>query len=190
MLVIKRYIERKKVFRERKLSKKIRAKRAAFNKQAIWNKWLCNNVDLIVALTFFVISQRVALSTVAIMCKKLPSDEADFVIESIPLLKNLLQYHDERALEHASVCLNQIPKASALSSNQLDELCVRGFVKKVITLILTTSSRGGKASLNSSTYTMAKEQIYISIFVAGHVDSGKSTTTGLLSENQMVDALT
>ncbi|GJR00226.1 hypothetical protein Tco_0523210 [Tanacetum coccineum] len=112
------------------------------------------------------------------MSEKLPSDEADFVIESIPLLKNLLQYHDARALEHASVCFNQIVEASAASSNQLDELCIRGLVKQVATFISTTSSRGGKASLDSSTYTMAKEKIYISIFVAGHVDSGKSTTTG------------
>nr|GEX12058.1 hypothetical protein [Tanacetum cinerariifolium] len=34
---------------------------------------------------------------------------------------------------------------------------------------------------------MAKEQIHLGIFVIGHVDSGKSTTTGHLNEKQMVD---
>lgn len=42
------------------------------------------------------IFQRVALSTAANMCKKLPSDAADFVMEAVPLLTNLLQYHDAK----------------------------------------------------------------------------------------------
>ena len=37
-----------------------------------------------------------ALSTAANMCKKLPSDAADFVMEAVPLLTNLLQYHDSK----------------------------------------------------------------------------------------------
>jgi len=40
--------------------------------------------------------QRVALSTAANMCKKLPSDAADFVMEAVPLLTNLLHYHDSK----------------------------------------------------------------------------------------------
>jgi hypothetical protein len=40
--------------------------------------------------------QRVALSTAANMCKKLPSDASDFVMEAVPLLTNLLQYHDAK----------------------------------------------------------------------------------------------
>ncbi|XP_075074301.1 E3 ubiquitin-protein ligase UPL3-like isoform X2 [Nicotiana tabacum] len=40
--------------------------------------------------------QRVALATAANMCKKLPSDAADFVMEAVPLLTNLLQYHDAK----------------------------------------------------------------------------------------------
>lgn len=42
--------------------------------------------------------QRVALSTAANMCKKLPSDAADFVMEAVPLLTNLLQYHDSKVM--------------------------------------------------------------------------------------------
>jgi hypothetical protein len=49
-------------------------------------------------VSFYFISwfQRVALSTAANMCKKLPSDAADFVMEAVPLLTNLLQYHDAK----------------------------------------------------------------------------------------------
>ncbi|GJU58363.1 E3 ubiquitin protein ligase UPL3 [Tanacetum coccineum] len=97
--------------------------------------------------------QRVALSTAANMCKKLPSDAADFVMEAVPLLTNLLQYHDAKVLEHASVCLTRIAEAFAASSDQLDELCVHGLVKQAATLISTSSSGSGQASLSTSTYT-------------------------------------
>ncbi|XP_076931834.1 E3 ubiquitin-protein ligase UPL3-like [Bidens hawaiensis] len=96
--------------------------------------------------------QRVALSTAANMCKKLPSDAADFVMEAVPLLTNLLQYHDAKVLEHASVCLTRIAEAFAASPDQLDELCVHGLVKEAASLI-STSSGGGQASLGTSTYT-------------------------------------
>ncbi|KAM7482746.1 hypothetical protein LguiB_007329 [Lonicera macranthoides] len=97
--------------------------------------------------------QRVALSTAANMCKKLPSDAADFVREAVPLLTNLLQYHDAKVLEHASVCLTRIAEAFASSPDKLDELCNHGLVTQAASLISTSSSGGGQASLSTSTYT-------------------------------------
>lgn len=97
--------------------------------------------------------QRVALSTAANMCKKLPSDAADFVMEAVPLLTNLLQYHDAKVLEHASVCLTRIAEAFASSPEQLDELCNHGLVTQAASLISTSNSGGGQASLSSPTYT-------------------------------------
>ncbi|KAE9593379.1 putative aminoacyltransferase, E1 ubiquitin-activating enzyme [Lupinus albus] len=97
--------------------------------------------------------QRVALSTAANMCKKLPSDAADFVMEAVPLLTNLLQYHDSKVLEHASVCLTRIAEAFASSPDKLDELCNHGLVTQAASLISTSSSGGGQASLSTSTYT-------------------------------------
>jgi len=97
--------------------------------------------------------QRVALSTAANMCKKLPSDAADFVMEAVPLLTNLLQYHDAKVLEHASVCLTRIVEAFSASSDKLDELCNHGLVTQTASLISTSSSGGGQASLAPSTYT-------------------------------------
>ncbi|KAK3028482.1 hypothetical protein RJ639_040051 [Escallonia herrerae] len=98
--------------------------------------------------------QRVALSTAANMCKKLPADAADFVMEAVPLLTNLLQYHDSKVLEHASVCLTRIAEAFASSSDKLDELCNHGLVTQAAALISPSSSGGGQASLSSSTYTV------------------------------------
>ncbi|KAI3780949.1 hypothetical protein L2E82_10943 [Cichorium intybus] len=97
--------------------------------------------------------QRVALSTAANICKKLPSDAADFVMEAVPLLTNLLQYHDAKVLEHASVCLTRIVEAFAASPDKLDELCNHGLVTQAASLISTSSSGGGQASLSPSTYT-------------------------------------
>ncbi|KAL3514996.1 hypothetical protein ACH5RR_021898 [Cinchona calisaya] len=97
--------------------------------------------------------QRVALSTAANMCKKLPSDAADFVMEAVPLLTNLLQYHDAKVLEHASICLTRIAEAFASSPEKLDELCNHGLVTQAASLISTSNSGGGLASLSPSTYT-------------------------------------
>nr|XP_027105661.1 E3 ubiquitin-protein ligase UPL3-like isoform X2 [Coffea arabica]XP_027112032.1 E3 ubiquitin-protein ligase UPL3-like isoform X2 [Coffea arabica] len=97
--------------------------------------------------------QRVALSTAANMCKKLPSDAADFVMEAVPLLTNLLQYHDAKVLEHASICLTRIAESFATSPEKLDELCNHGLVTQAASLISTSNSGGGQASLSSSTYT-------------------------------------
>ncbi|KAH7574896.1 hypothetical protein JRO89_XS02G0018700 [Xanthoceras sorbifolium] len=97
--------------------------------------------------------QRVALSTAANMCKKLPSDAADYVMEAVPLLTNLLQYHDSKVLEHASVCLTRIAEAFASSPDKLDELCNHGLVTQAASLISTSNSGGGQASLSTPTYT-------------------------------------
>ncbi|KAE8719128.1 E3 ubiquitin-protein ligase UPL3 [Hibiscus syriacus] len=97
--------------------------------------------------------QRVALSTAANICKKLPSDASDYVMEAVPLLTNLLQYHDSKVLEHASVCLTRIADAFASSPDKLDELCNHGLVTQAASLISTSTSGGGQASLSTPTYT-------------------------------------
>ncbi|XP_047332600.1 E3 ubiquitin-protein ligase UPL3-like isoform X2 [Impatiens glandulifera] len=97
--------------------------------------------------------QLVALSIAANMCKKIPSDAADFVMEAVPLLTNLLQYHNAKVLEHASICLIQIVEAFASCPDRLDELCNHGLVTQAASLISTSNSGGGQASLSSSTYT-------------------------------------
>uniref|UniRef100_F6I1J3 HECT-type E3 ubiquitin transferase n=1 Tax=Vitis vinifera TaxID=29760 RepID=F6I1J3_VITVI len=91
--------------------------------------------------------QRVALSTAADMCKKLPLDAAEFVMEAVPLLTNLLQYHDAKVLEQASVCLTRIAEAFASSLDKLDELCNHGLVDQAASLIFTSNSGVGRHPL-------------------------------------------
>ncbi|KAL9141695.1 hypothetical protein ABFS82_14G121300 [Erythranthe guttata] len=97
--------------------------------------------------------QRVALATAANMCKKLPTDASDFVMEAVPLLTNLLQYHDSKVLESASICLTRITEAFASSPEKLDELCNHGLVTQAAALISSSNSGGGQALLSTSTYT-------------------------------------
>jgi hypothetical protein len=47
---------------------------------------------------FQLLLQRVAVSTAANICRQLPSDASDFVMEAVPLLTNLLQYQDSKVL--------------------------------------------------------------------------------------------
>ncbi|CAA0815645.1 E3 ubiquitin-protein ligase UPL3 [Striga hermonthica] len=97
--------------------------------------------------------QRVALATAANMCKKLSSDAADFVMEAVPLLTNLLQYPDAKVLESASICLTRIAEAFASSPEKLDELCNLGLVAQAAALISSSNAGGGQASLSTTTYT-------------------------------------
>ncbi|MCO5611157.1 hypothetical protein L7F22_065407, partial [Adiantum nelumboides] len=43
--------------------------------------------------------QQVAVSTVANICRQLPSNVSDFVIEGVPILTNLLQYQDLKVVD-------------------------------------------------------------------------------------------
>ncbi|KAK6120887.1 hypothetical protein DH2020_045369 [Rehmannia glutinosa] len=100
--------------------------------------------------------QRVALATAANMCKKLPSDAADFVMEAVPLLTNLLQYHDAKVRYSTAVLLcfriciyllDAIAEAFASSPEKLDELCNHGLVAQAASLISSSNSGGGAKSL-------------------------------------------
>ncbi|KAI3520197.1 hypothetical protein L1887_09467 [Cichorium endivia] len=62
-------------------------------------------------------------------------------------LTNLLQYHDAKVFEHASVCLTRIVEAFAASPDKLDELCNHGLVTQAASFISTSSSRGSKTLL-------------------------------------------
>jgi E3 ubiquitin-protein ligase TRIP12 len=101
--------------------------------------------------------QRVAVSIAANICRQLPSDASDFVMEAVPLLTNLLQYQDSKVVEHASVCLTRIAEASATSSQKLDVLCSHGLIPQATRLISGSNVPGSlvpQTTLSSSTYTV------------------------------------
>ncbi|KAK1262233.1 E3 ubiquitin-protein ligase UPL3 [Acorus gramineus] len=73
--------------------------------------------------------QRVALSTAANMCKKLQSDAADFVMDAVPLLTNLLHYHDSKGLIRL---LSTCASGSPLSAKTLLLLGISGILKDIL----------------------------------------------------------
>ncbi|KAF5752015.1 E3 ubiquitin-protein ligase UPL3-like [Tripterygium wilfordii] len=96
--------------------------------------------------------QRVALSTAANMCKKLPSDAADFVMEAVPLLTNLLQYHDSKGLIRL---LSSCASGSPLGAKTLLLLGISGILKD----ILSGSGVSANASV-SPALSRPAEQIF------------------------------
>lgn len=75
--------------------------------------------------------QRVALSTVVNICKKLPSECPSPFMEAVPILCNLLQYEDPQLVENVAVCLIKITERVSQSTEMLDELCKHGLIRQV-----------------------------------------------------------
>ncbi|PKU64336.1 E3 ubiquitin-protein ligase UPL4 [Dendrobium catenatum] len=92
--------------------------------------------------------QRVALSTVANVCKKLPLDCSSLVLEAVPTLCNLLQYEDCKLVETAVTCLMRITSCFSSSTEILDVLCKHGVISKSLHLITVD----GRTTLSQSAF--------------------------------------
>ncbi|XP_027363049.1 E3 ubiquitin-protein ligase UPL4 [Abrus precatorius] len=92
--------------------------------------------------------QRVALSTVVNICKKLPSESPSPFMEAVPILCNLLQYEDRQLVENVATCLIKIVERVAQSSEMLDELCKHGLIQHVTHLL----SLNGRTTLSQLIY--------------------------------------
>lgn len=90
--------------------------------------------------------QRVALSTVVNICKKLPSECYSSFNEAVPILCNLLQYEDIPLVESVATCLIKV--VDCVSPDMLDELCKHGFVQQATHIIRLNS----RTTLSPSTY--------------------------------------
>ncbi|KAJ1387674.1 HECT, E3 ligase catalytic domain [Sesbania bispinosa] len=92
--------------------------------------------------------QRVALSTVVNICKKLPSESPTPFMEAVPILCNLLQYEDRQLVENVATCLIKIVERVSQSSEMLDELCKHGLIQQVTHLL----SLNGRTTLSQLIY--------------------------------------
>ncbi|CAA6654807.1 unnamed protein product [Spirodela intermedia] len=79
--------------------------------------------------------QRVAVSTVANVCEKLPTDCSSFLMESIPALCNLLHYDDSKIVETSVVCLNRISANFLDCPESLDDMCKHDLINHCVRLI-------------------------------------------------------
>lgn len=114
---------------------------------------------MVLILLISYLHQRVALSTVVNICKKLPSECPSPFMEAVPILCNLLQYEDPQVwtvkvcfyafciyfkwpyysyfvwfsqlVEMVAVCLIKITERVSQSTEMLDELCKHGMIRQV-----------------------------------------------------------
>ncbi|CAH8371193.1 unnamed protein product [Eruca vesicaria subsp. sativa] len=105
----------------------------------------CLNAGAIMAvlsyIDFFSTSiQRVAVSTVVNICRKLPSEPPSPVMDAVPVLCNLLQYEDRQLVESVAICLTRIADQVSQSPAMLDQLCRHGLIHQS-THLLNLNSR-------------------------------------------------
>ncbi|XVF07968.1 hypothetical protein REPUB_Repub06bG0184900 [Reevesia pubescens] len=87
-------------------------------------------------IDFFSISvQRVALSTVVNICKKLPSEGPAPFVEAVPKLCDLLKHEDQQLVESVATCLIKISERMCQSSEMMEELCKHELINQVTHLI-------------------------------------------------------
>lgn len=79
--------------------------------------------------------QRVALSVVSNICKKLPSDSPSLFMDAVPSLCNLLQFEDQQLVESVAFCLTKITERVSQNPEKLDELCKHGMINQALRLI-------------------------------------------------------
>ncbi|XP_010423798.1 PREDICTED: E3 ubiquitin-protein ligase UPL4 isoform X1 [Camelina sativa] len=105
----------------------------------------CLNAGAIMAvlsfIDFFSTSiQRVAISTVVNICRKLPSESPSPFMDAVPILCNILQYEDRQLVENVAICLTKIADQVSESPAMLDQLCRHGLIHQS-THLLNLNSR-------------------------------------------------
>ncbi|KAL5711306.1 HECT-type E3 ubiquitin transferase [Ranunculus cassubicifolius] len=93
--------------------------------------------------------QRVALSTVANVCKDLPADRTSLYMDAVPILCNLLQYEDQKLVENVASSLIRIVERVKNSSDLLEEVCKHGLIHQATHLIALNS----RSPLTQSVHT-------------------------------------
>lgn len=102
-------------------------------------------------LDFFPSSvQRTAVQTAALMCTALGPSHLGAVKDALPILCNLLQYQDERVVDHACVALQHIAEAYARDASLLQQLQEAGLINQALQLI--GSADAGAQQTSVSTY--------------------------------------
>ncbi|CAH8321886.1 unnamed protein product [Eruca vesicaria subsp. sativa] len=79
--------------------------------------------------------QRVAVSTVVNICRKLSSESPSPFMDAVPILCNLLQYEDRQLVENVAICLTKITDQVSQSPEMLDQLCSYGLINQSVHLL-------------------------------------------------------
>ncbi|CAN7113452.1 unnamed protein product [Brassica rapa subsp. narinosa] len=92
--------------------------------------------------------QRVAVSTVVNICRKLSSESPSPFMDAVPILCNLLQYEDRQLVESVAICLTKIADQVSESPEMLDQLCSHGLIHQSIHLL----NLNGRTTLSQPVY--------------------------------------
>ncbi|KAG2334690.1 hypothetical protein Bca52824_005870 [Brassica carinata] len=92
--------------------------------------------------------QRVAVSTVVNICRKLSSESPSPFMDAVPILCNLLQYEDRQLVESVAICLTKITDQVSESPEMLDQLCSHGLIHQSIHLL----NLNGRTTLSQPVY--------------------------------------
>mmetsp|Transcript_12243 Transcript_12243/g.39389 ORF Transcript_12243/g.39389 Transcript_12243/m.39389 type:complete len:1911 (-) Transcript_12243:1069-6801(-) len=79
--------------------------------------------------------QRRAVATAANMCRGLPVECAHLVADSVPLLSNMLNHHDQKLVENACLAFNRLAESFAHSPGQLEMLAAQGLLPNLLRLV-------------------------------------------------------
>ncbi|KAF9593401.1 hypothetical protein IFM89_022662 [Coptis chinensis] len=93
-------------------------------------------MSILTYIDFFPSSvQRVGVTTIANICKRLPSNCSAQLMEAVPVMCNLLNYDDHKLVENVATCLISIVDNVRHSTEMLDQLCEHGLIQRVTHLI-------------------------------------------------------
>ncbi|XP_031397200.1 E3 ubiquitin-protein ligase UPL4 [Punica granatum] len=92
--------------------------------------------------------QRVALSIVVNICRRLPSENHSLFMEAVPVLCNLLQYEDRQLVESVATCLIKIVDQVSQYQEMLYETCKHGLVNQAVHII----SLNARTTLSQAVY--------------------------------------
>ncbi|CAJ1968461.1 unnamed protein product [Sphenostylis stenocarpa] len=127
--------------------------------------------------------QRVAISTVINICKRLYSESLSPFMDAVPILCNLLRYEDRQLVEDVATCLMKIVDRVYHSSEWLDKLCKHELIQQGLVGLLVKLSSGSLLAFSTlhelnisnilrdilSTFDLSHE-LSMSQHISGHCD--------------------
>lgn len=95
-------------------------------------------------------TQRIAITTAANACRRVPNDLYAHVEDAIPILTNLLQSHDSKVVEKTILCFSRLAESFLNDPKKLSKLADHNLIPILIRLISDTSSQ----EISVTTYTL------------------------------------
>lgn len=107
-------------------------------------------------------TQRTAIATAANICRNLPSDAFELVVDMIPNMTTLLSSSDHKMAESACMCFSRLVDSCHTSEKQLDEIASKGALVALVNLLRPADAVGRTFELSTGTYTSVVKTLAMS----------------------------